>query len=347
MADDDTLRHHPLRPGHVDAPHRAMKIGDLRLERGGVIEDCRVSYVTHGTPSPRRDNVVLVLTAIGSTHHRLDFLIGPALALDPARWFVVVADALGNGLSTSPSNASPRQRGPAFPRFTIRDMVQSQRLLLDALGIDGLAAVVGASMGGMQALQWGVSHAEAVRAVVALTPMAKTSTWSQLVNEAARRALTSDPAWTGGAYTRQPEAGWRLWSLVVRGLATRTPAALASLAQPLQSWIAALESETLAEAVDANDWIAQSHAYDAHDVGTTPGFDGDTRAALASIRARTLIMAPPLDLYNPTSEARDASAAIPGAAFVEIPSPHGHQAATTIDPRAVAFINATAAAFLA
>ena len=100
---------------------------------------------------------VLVCSAIGQTHHRLDFLIGPGRALDTDRFFIVAIDAIGNGLTTSPSS-SIRQPGCAFPRFTIRDMIASQHAVLTrSWSIAKLFAVVGASMGGMQALQWAVS----------------------------------------------------------------------------------------------------------------------------------------------------------------------------------------------
>src|SRR6195952_6066481 len=148
--------HPDLQPGWIDRPHQTLALGDLLLESGEAIRDFEISYVVHGTRARGDDNVILVLTAIGSTHHRLDFLIGPDRPLDPDRYFIICADAIGNGMSTSPSN-SASQPDLAFPRFTIRDMIASQRLLLDALGIRQLAAVVGASMGGMQALQWGVS----------------------------------------------------------------------------------------------------------------------------------------------------------------------------------------------
>lgn len=134
-------QHPPLQPGWIDGPHQTMKLGDLSLESGEMISDFEISYVTHGTRAAD-NNVILVLTAIGSTHHRLDFLVAPGLPLDPDRHFIICADAIGNGLTTSPSN-SRMQPDLAFPRFTIRDMVASQRRLLDQLGIGQLAAVVG------------------------------------------------------------------------------------------------------------------------------------------------------------------------------------------------------------
>ena len=189
------MAHPPLAPGWIDRPHQLEAIGDLALEHGGTLRDCRVSWVEHGSRNAAGDNTVLLLTAIGSTHHRLDFLVGPGRALDPARHHVLAIDALGNGLSSSPSN-SPAHPGASFPRVGIRDLVASQRRLLDVLGIGRLHAVVGASMGGMQALQWAVSHRDDVDRVVAMTPMARTARWSQLVNEISRRALFEDPACT-------------------------------------------------------------------------------------------------------------------------------------------------------
>ncbi len=340
------MPHHPLGPEHVDAPHRSWEAGDFRLASGAVVRDLAISWVEHGVDDPTGARTIVGLTAIGATHHRLDFLIGAGRALDPARWRIVVIDALGNGLTTSPSN-SRAQPGPDFPAFTIRDMVVVQHLLLTKrLGLTRVHAVIGASMGGMQALQWGVSYPGFMARLVAMTPMAKTSPWSRVMNEAARRALTRDPAFAGGRYAAPPAQGWRDWALIMRGLVARTPRALA--AQPdFDAWIEAQQATILDAGVDANDWIAQSRAYDGHDVGATPGFGGDTVKALASIRAATLVLAPPLDLYNPVEDARGAAAAIPGARFAEIESIFGHNAAGPADAAAAAFLNREIAAFLA
>jgi homoserine O-acetyltransferase len=94
------------------------------------------------------------------------------------------------------------------------------------------------------------------------------------------------------------------------------------------------------------DWIYQSLAYDAHDVGTTPGFDGDTRKALQSVNMPALVLAPALDLYNPAAAARWAAQAMPDARFVEIPSAWGHQAASAADAAAAGFLNDAIGSFL-
>jgi homoserine O-acetyltransferase/O-succinyltransferase len=340
----DVYRHPPLAPDWIDAAHRRVDLGDLRLESGETIRDAFLSYVMHGDPGRLRDRAVLATTAIGSTHHRLDFLIGPGAALDTERHCIVVIDALGNGLSSSPSN-SAAQRNDRFPRFTIRDMIESQRRLLDRLGVDRLAAVVGASMGGMQALQWAVSYPERMARIVAMTPMARTARWSQLVNELSRRALFADPECR---VPRPRGEAMRLWTPLTQLVMSRTPEALEAFAtqEALECWLGDRSAQLAEEGPDAFDWCYQSWAYDAHDVGATSGFGGDTRRALASIRAAVLVLGPANDLYNPAFSARWASAAIPAARFVELPGSDGHRSASGVSGGATAVLREAIGSFL-
>ncbi|MDQ6639461.1 MAG: alpha/beta fold hydrolase [Pseudomonadota bacterium] len=342
------VNHPPLAPGHIDAPHREVGLGDLGLESGEAIVDFRQSFVTHGAPNADRSNAILVCPALTATHHRLDFLIGAGKALDPASWFVIVADPIGNGLSSSPSH-SAAQPGMRFPRFALRDMIAAQhRLLTEHLGIDHLHAVVGASMGGMQALQWAVSHPGFMDCIVAMTPMARTAPWAVVVTETARACLQADPAWTGSGFSGRPERGWRAYAGLMSALLMRTPEAVATLgdADAAHRWFDGLVAQQETIGFDAHDYLYQSWAYERHDVGRSPGFDGDTRAALAAITARALLLAPPLDLFNPAAEARSAAAAIRGARFVEIPSAHGHMAATSLAADDAAFLNREIGAFI-
>lgn len=207
-----------------DPPHQRFEEGDLPLEQGGVIEDFFLSYVTHGTLDAQKGNAILMMASLGGNHHRIDFMIGPGKALDTRKYFVICTDAIANGRSSSPSN-STLQHGTAFPRFVLRDDIAAYRRLLDHLGVKRLVAVVGASMGGMQALQYAVSFPSEVQAVIALTPMARTPAWLVAVTEATRKAILADPAYLNGAYTAQPEAGWRAAIAVLFGLVTRAPTA--------------------------------------------------------------------------------------------------------------------------
>ena len=334
-------QHPPLQPGWIDSPHQTVVLGDLPLESGEIIRDFSISYVTHGTRAPAGDNVILVLTAIGSTHHRLDFLIGPDRPLNPEKHFIVCIDAIGNGLTTSPSN-SIAQPDLAFPRFSIRDMVASQRKLLDALGIRRLAAVVGASMGGMQALQWGVSEPDSISSIVALVPMARTRPWSVAMNEVARRILMADPGWPSGPYG----SGFDAWAAMTRVITNRSPGALENMAADAVPGLVADVIATLRKVgPDPLDWVYQSYAYDAHDVGTTPGFGGDTAAALRTIRAPTLLLVPDLDLYNPVGDAVEAAALIPDATLLRLAGNAGHAVAADTSPQ-LADIRAAIGAFL-
>jgi len=339
------LAHGPNQP-----PHQLYRIGDLTLESGEVIKDFAISYVTHGTLNAKKTNAVLMVTAISGNHHRLDFLIGPGKALDPTKYFIIATDAIGNGLTTSPSNstAQPRMK---FPKFLIRDTITSQhKLLTEHLGINHVVAVVGPSMGGMQALQWGVSHPDFMHSLVALVPLAKTPAWTVTVLEATRKAIMLDPAWKGGEYAEPPEQGIRLYRDILSFLAARSPEMYRDQFQnqlDVLPWLQAHETN-LIKAFDANDWIYQTWAYDRHDVGTTPGMNGDLIKALRAIKAKTLIMTGTKDLLNPEWEPQDAARYIRDVRVTTI-SPGtvtGHAAAGGGFPADVDFLNREVGAFL-
>jgi homoserine O-acetyltransferase/O-succinyltransferase len=337
--------HTPQQP-----PHQSFGEGDLGLESGEAIKDFSISYVTHGTLNAKKSNAILMVTAISGNHHRLDFMIGPGKALDPDKYFIICTDAIANGLSTSPSNSRAQPR-MSFPRFTIRDMVESQyRLLKEKFGIDHVVAVVGPSMGGMQVLQWGVSHPDFMDALVAMVPLAKTPGWTVAVLEASRKAIMTDAAWKDGNYDAPPEKGVRLWRDILNLLAARTPdmySAQFKNGMDALPWMEAQETAAL-KAFDANDWIYQTWAYERHDVGATPGFDGDTAKALASIKAKTLILTGTKDLLNPEFEPREAGKNIVGVKMMTI-SPGtvtGHASAGGAIATDVEFLNREAGAFL-
>jgi homoserine O-acetyltransferase len=337
--------HTPQQP-----PHQLYGEGDLKLESGEAIKDFSISYVTHGTLNAKKSNVILMVTAISGNHHRIDFMIGPGKALDPDKYFIICTDAIANGLTTSPSNskAQPRMQ---FPKFTIRDMVQSQyRLLKEKFGIDHVVAVVGPSMGGMQVLQWGVSHPDYMDALVAMVPLAKTPAWSVAVMEVTRKAIMDDPAWKDGNYDTPPEKGVRLWRDILNLLAARTPDMYVAQFKDgvdVLPWMETQENAVM-KAFDANDWIYQTWAYERHDVGTTPGFNGDTARALASIKAKTLILTGTKDLLNPEFEPTTMGKNIPGVKMMTI-SPGtvtGHASAGGAGPADVEFLNRETGAFL-
>lgn len=329
--------------GPNQPPHQLYRIGDFPLESGEVIKDFAISYVTHGTLNAKKSNAILMVTAISGNHHRLDFLIGPGKALDTNKYFIICTDAIGNGLTTSPSNSSVQPR-MKFPKFLLRDMVASQhRLVTQHLGINHVVAVIGPSMGGMQVLQWGVSHPDFMDSLVAMVPLAKTPAWTVTVLEASRKAIMLDPAWKGGEYAEPPEAGIRLWRDILGFLAARAPEMYRDQFQnPLDvlPWLQQQETSQI-KAFDANDWIYQTWAYERHDVGTTPGMNGDLVKALRAIKAKTLIMVGTKDLLNPEYEPIDAARFIRDVRVTTI-SPGtvtGHASAGGLFPADVDFLN--------
>jgi homoserine O-acetyltransferase/O-succinyltransferase len=334
----------------LQAPTQLYNEGDLKLESGEAIKDFSIAYVTFGALNAKKSNAILMVTALGGNHHRLDFMIGPGKALDPEKYFIICTDAIGNGLSTSPSNSrlQPRMQ---FPKFVIRDMVESQyRLLTEKLGLDHVVAVIGPSMGGMQTLQWGVSHPDYMDALIAIVPLAKTPPWSVAVMEAAREAIMNDPAWKDGNYDTPPEKGVRLWREIVNLLAARTPEMYSAQFKnnmDVAPWLTEQENAFM-KVFDADNFIYQSWAYDRHDVGSTPGFGGDIVKALASIKAKTLILRGTKDLLNPDFEPTEAAKNIANVKVVTI-SPgtvRGHASAGGFFPEDVEFLNREAGAFL-
>lgn len=338
--------------GPGDPPHQTYCPGDLKLESGNAIKDFCISYVTHGTLNANKSNAVLMVTAIGGNHHRIDHLIGPGRALDPARYFIIATDAIGNGLTTSPSN-SKAQPKMQFPRFNMRDMVNSQqRLVAEKLGIKKLVTVIGASMGGMQALQWAASYPDMTDSIVPIIPLGRTPAWTTGVLEMLRQSIMSDPRWNGGNYptSQPPEQGMRLWAGWLTGVIVRTPGFQESAFPKSQDVIASLKGIEDAgwRRMDAVDWVYQSWAYDQHNLGTTPGYDGDYYKALKAIKAKTLILAGSGDLLNPEYEAMEAAHYIADVRYVPINDhrPMGHLSGAGATVPENEFQNSVIAGFL-
>lgn len=329
--DTSYLNNHPaLQSDWIDAPHHLSSIGDLSLELGGQIKNCSVSYVVHGELGDHSKPLVIFLCAIGSIHHRLDFLINQSHTLDIKNTRIIAIDALGNGFSSSPSN-SKEQPYFQFPKFTIRDMVESQKKLLDQLGITHVNAIIGASMGGMQALQWAVSHPDFMDYIIALTPMSKTTAWASTMTRAARECLAPHIEMNG---SYDPDTAWLAWLPTMQMLAMRTPKQcdeqFTDIAQ-IQNWYEQRLQWWKGMNFHPLDWIYQSIAYDAHDVSQTASFNGDLAKALRSIRAKCLISVPSLDLFNPIEQAIHSASLIPNCLLVKLDTNWGHMAASALD----------------
>ncbi len=326
-------------------------VRDFRTESGAVLPQAHLAFRTSGSPDAPR-GAVLVPSHFMAGSADNGFVIGPGLALDPAEFFVIATELLGNGVSSSPSTTPPPFDGPRFPVTTIRDTVALIRLLLDDLGVQHLAAVVGFSMGAMQAFQLAVSAPGLVDRVVALAGTARCTAHGVARLEGQLAALTADPVFADGEYAEQPQVGlsafgtvWAAWLYSQQwwrdGLWRQQDPD-----STFESVMAGFRDDFLPGA-DANDVVLHCRTWQQHDVGTTPGFDGDTAAALASIAVPVLVMPGATDLYFPADDARLDAAAIPGGLFLPIPSPWGHPAGAGASPEDAAFLNDAIRRFLA
>jgi len=332
------------------ADHEVFEAGDVALQSGAVFPSMRLAYRTYGRLNAARDNAILYPTSFAAQHQEIDWLVQPGGALDPERYFVVIADLFGNGLSSSPSNA------PGYVPVTYHDAVAVQRrLLTERLGIARLALVYGWSMGGMQAYHWAACQADMVERVAVVCGSARCSPYNHVFLEGAKAALTADPAFQDGRFVAQPKAGLRAMGRVYAGWALShgfyrdelwREGGFASLEDFLvRSW------DTTFARRDANDLLAQITIWQAGDISACAAFGGDMDAALAAVRAHVLLMPGRTDRYF---DPRDNEAELPklgnaaSAVLRPIPSDHGHRAGNPVAiPADRAFLNAEVSALLA
>ncbi len=344
----------PSAQPRVTLERHEFLIRDFRTESGVVLPEARVVYTTLGTLNANGDNAVLLPSHYMATFSGYNWLIrgaDPDRALDPAHDFLILTELFGNGRSSSPSNTPEPYHGPRFPVMTIRDNVEAvHRLITGELHVKHLRAVVGFSMGAEQAFQWAVSYPTFTDAIVATSGTAKCYGHGYVRLEGQIAALTTDPGWQGGDYQTPPAKGLEAFGLVWAGWLysqewwrqelwrTNSPAGTTFE----QAWQAFRKRFN----ADANDYILQARTWQRHDVGTTPGFDGDVEKALRSIKARVLYMPSETDLYFPITDARYEQAFIPRVTFTPIPSLWGHTAGAASNPADLRFLNDRIAAFL-
>jgi homoserine O-acetyltransferase/O-succinyltransferase len=186
--------------GH--GPHELHDIRDLDLEEGGTIRGCKLAVATHGKLNAAKDNAILVPTWYSGTSKIIEQVyIGKGRALDPDKYFIVVVNQIGNGLSSSPHN-TPAPDGMAnFPKVRIGDDVRAQhQLLTERFRLTSLALVVGGSMGAQQTYEWAVRYPEMVKRAAPIAGTAKNTDHDFLFTETLVEAITSDPAFAGGHY---------------------------------------------------------------------------------------------------------------------------------------------------
>jgi len=329
-------------------------IKNFKTESGAVLPEARVVYGTYGTLNAAHDNAILLPSHYMAKLNGYEWLMGAGKALDPGKYFLVTTELFGNGSSSSPSNTPEPFHGPRFPVMTIRDNVEAvHRLLEEDLHVTHLRAVIGFSMGAQQAFQWAVSYPEFADRIVATSGTAKTYGHGIVRLEGQIAAITADENFKGGDYTEEPAKGisafgmvWAAWLYSPQWWRDELWRTNTKPGTTFEEVVDRFRTRFIPRA-DANNLILQMRTWEKHDVGTTPGFDGNTKKALVSIRAPFLYMPSMTDQYFPVGDARYEAQFMHTVSLVPIPSLWGHPAGAAADPADARFLNETIGNFLA
>ncbi len=327
-------------------------LGDLPLQSGAILRDARLAYQTHGTLNAGGNNCIVFPSYYTGTHRSNARMIGPGRALDPARYFIVVPNLFGNGLSSSPSNTAGAQAGADFPLVTIYDNVIAQhRLVNERLGVRKVALVTGWSMGAIQAFQWAVLFPDLVQRLLPFCGAARCSPHNRVFLEGVKAALCADAAFAGGRYTTPPVAGLRAFGRVYAGWAYSQAFFRDGLYRHLghadiEALLVAWEEDHVSW--DANDLLAKLATWVHADVSANPVYQGDFAHALGAIRAKTIVMPGDRDLYFTLDDSRVEAGLIPDAELRPFRSDYGHCAgAPGRFPEEMRFLEAALAELLA
>jgi len=332
-----------------------FELGELALGSGGVLRGAKLSWKSHGTLSAAKDNVVLYPTSYGARHADVEWLIGPDGVLDPGKWFVVIVDQFGNGLSSSPSNTA------GYPGLvTVADNVGAQRrMLAEAFGVARLACVYGWSMGGLQAYHWAALFPDAVDRVVVNCGVARTAVHNRIFLKSLMATLEAAPEHIGGGrFSAQPEANLRAFGRIYASWALsqdfyRENRHLASgptpnLGAPDLETFLRTDWEARYLARPAADFYAQLKTWETADISANDLYKGDLVAALRAIKARVLLMPGTTDLYFRVADNEAELPYLAHAALRPIPSVWGHRAGNPIfNPADQAFLKETVRGWLA
>jgi len=317
------------------ADYETFELGPLPLQRGLTLPQAHLAYKTYGTLAADKSNVILYPTSYGAQHTDIEWLIGRERVLDPERYFIVIANQFGNGLSTSPSNLAEPFRLGRTPLFTHWDNVHGQeRLLREKFGVTRLALVYGWSMGGQQALHWGSLFPERVARICAVCTSARTSPHNKVFLEGIRATLTADAAWRDGRFVERPVRALRAFARVYAGWAMSQAfyrqqlwkgAGFSSLEDYL---VRAWEGNFLRR--NGEDLLSVLDTWYHSDISDNAVYRGDLAAALAAITARAVIMPSTTDLYFTLADSEAETLGMPNAELQPISSIWGHRAGNPV-----------------
>ncbi len=270
----------------------------------------RVGYVTWGTLNAEKSNAILLVPGTSGSRHSYDAHIGPGKTFDTDKYYVIGADPIGGGTSSSPRDGL----GTAFPRYTIRDMVRAEHeMVVRGLGIPHLVAVGGGSMGAFQAVEWGINFPDTMSGLIMIVPAARSDHHFAAIVDAVNATVTLDPKYQGGKYTENPTEGMRRaaliyfpWLVSDEYLGTLDDAAFEA-------------GEKAAGDFWVKDWDANSmlwRYFASRSFDASVPFGGDMMRALGKIKASVLLLPSMTDRTIPGYLTRELYRGLRGKAFV-------------------------------
>jgi homoserine O-acetyltransferase len=332
-----------------------FQAGDVVLQSGRTFRGMTLVYKTFGALNADRSNVILYPTSYSAQHADIELMVSEGGALDPSKYFIVIANLFGNGLSSSPSNTPWPDVGSRYPDVTYCDAVHVQRrMLVELWGIERVALVYGWSMGAMQAYHWAALFPEAVERIAVVCGAARCAPHNRVFIEGVAHALMADAAYRDGVFTERPVRGLRAMGRVYAGWALSQTFYREEMwrglgASSLEDYLVTAWETTFARR-DPADLLAQLRTWQAGDISANSLYGGDLAKALGAIRARVLLMPGDHDLYFQVDDNRAELAHLRHAELAPIPSVWGHRAGNPHpihQPEDRAFIDTRVKALLA
>ena len=344
---------HPYYNHDVHGAYDLIGIGDLALEEGGTIRGCKLAVATQGTLNADRSNAILVPTWYSGTSRIMqDVYVGAGRPLDPAKYFCIFVNQIGNGLSTSPSNTSGAGGGADFPHVRIGDdVVAQQRLVTEHFGIKKLALVIGGSMGAQQTYEWAVRFPDTVERAAPIAGTAKNTEHDFLFTQTLIDAITTDPGFKNGKYgsSEEVKAGLRRHAMIwtVMGWSTEF------FQDGRHKALGFTDMNHFVEAfmcgyfgpMDPNNLLTMAWKWQRGDVSRHTG--GDLAKALGRIRAKTFVMPISHDMFFPPADCKREAALIAGTEFRPLDSIDGHLGLFGTDAACIAQLDRNLAELLA
>ncbi len=310
--------------------YRVFDAGNVALQSGLSYRAARLAYKTYGELNAARSNAIVYCTPFGAHHTDIEFMIAPGAALDPTKYFIIIPNMFGNGLSSSPSNTPPPFDKNRYPHFTAYDNVAvQQRLVTEVFGIQTLQLVYGWSMGGIQAYQWAAQFPDMVERIGVTCGAGRCSPHNFVFLEGVRATLTADAQFQDGWFVSKPERGLRAMGRVYAGWALSQAFYRESMWRGLgftsledflvMSW----EGNFLRR--DANNLLAHIWTWQHADISANDRYQGDFALALSSIKAKALVMPSDTDLYFTVEDNRREVALMRRATLAPLSTLWGHR----------------------